>query len=103
MMNPQAPALVPTLRQRSTTYVRRGLDAFALLVMHELDALEGHVAEARERIAVARSARGLGDLLRTQLDLVPETRARLTLNARERRALLNGWMQELKALPRLAA
>lgn len=102
-MQPQAPVLIPTLRQRGAAYVRRGLDAFALLVMHELDAMEGHLAEARERVAVARAARGVSDLLRTQLDLVPETRARLALNARERRALLNGWVQELRALPRLAA
>lgn len=102
-MNPQAPIRVPELRRRGGTYVRRGLDAFALLLMHELDAMEGHFAEARERVAVARSARGLGDLLRTQLDLLPETRARLKLNALERRALVNGWVQELRALPRLAA
>lgn len=102
-MNPQAPVLILTLRQRGARYVRRGLDAFALLLMHELDAMEGHFAEARERVAVARTARGLGDLLRTQLDLVPETRARLRLNALERRALLNGWVQELRALPRLTA
>lgn len=102
-MIPQAPALIPGLRRRGTDYVRRGLDAFALLVMHELDAMEGHLAEARERVAVARAARGLSDLLRTQFDLIPETRARLRLNSRERRALVNGWVQELRALPRLAA
>jgi hypothetical protein len=75
----------------------------ALIVMHELDALSGHVAEVRERLAVARKARGLGDLVRDQVDLLPETRARLTLDQRERLALLRSWVADLRGGLRAAA
>ena len=84
-------------RERGRLYVRRAVGGLALVVMHELDALSGHVAEVRERLAVARQARGLGDLLRVQADLLPETRARLTLDQRERVALLHSWMADLRS------
>lgn len=62
---------------------------------HEMVALAGHWAEVRERWAVARKARGLGELLRDQLDLLPETRARLRLDHRERRLLLRQAVERL--------
>jgi hypothetical protein len=90
-------------RRRGEVYAQRAVGGFALLVMHELDALSGHVAEMRERLAVARKARGLGELVRDQVDLLPETRARLTLDQRERRALLHSWMADLRGGLRAAA
>ena len=76
-------------------YVERAVDGVAQVLLHEIDALSGHWAEVRERIAVARQSRGIGDLVRTQVDLLPETRARLVLDHRERRALLRSWWTDL--------
>ena len=97
------PAARNQRRRRGRTYVEHAIGGLALVVMHELDALSGHVAEVRERIAVARQARGLGDLLRDQVDLLPETRARLRLDQRERRALLHSWVADLRGGFRAAA
>ena len=44
-------------------YVERALGGAALMLIHEVDALGGHWAEVRERLAVARKARGLGELV----------------------------------------
>lgn len=97
------PAARNQRRRRGRAYVEHAIGGLALVVMHELDALSGHVAEVRERIAVARQARGLGDLLRDQVDLLPETRARLRLDQRERRALLHSWVADLRGGFRAAA
>jgi hypothetical protein len=78
-----------------TAVLSRAVDGAALLLMHELDALGGHWVELRERIAVARKARGFGELVRSQVDLLPETRARLSLDQRERRALVRSWLADL--------
>jgi hypothetical protein len=83
-------------RRRGELFARRAVGGFALILMHEIDALSGHLAELRERIAVARKARGLTQLLREQVDLLPETRVRLTLDQRERRALLYSWVADLR-------
>jgi hypothetical protein len=77
-------------------WLERAVDGAAALVLHELDALAGHWAEVRERVAVARAASGLGELVRVQVDLLPETRARLALDQRERLALLNSWIEDLR-------
>lgn len=78
-------------------YVQRVVGGLALVLMHEADALSGHYAEMRERLSIARRARGIGELVRDQLDLLAETRARLVLDHRERRALLNSWIADLRA------
>lgn len=88
---------------RSLAYLERAVDGAAQVLLHELDALSGHWAEVRERVAVARVSRGLGDLVRTQLDLLPETRARLSLDRLERRALLRSWLNDLRNGRREAA
>jgi hypothetical protein len=82
---------------RSPGYLARALDGATRMLRHEVDAVSGHWAEVRERLAVARKSRGLGDLLRTQVDLLPETKARLTLDQRERLALLRSWLADLRA------
>ena len=84
-------------------YLERALDGVTLLLQHELDAVSGHWVEARERLALARKARGLGELLRDQVDLLPETRARLLLDQRERKALLHSWWTDLRGGMREAA
>lgn len=81
---------------RSPGYFGRALEGAARLMRHEVDAVSGHWAELRERLAVAGKSRGLGDLLRTQVDLLPETKARLTLDQRERLALLRSWLADLR-------
>lgn len=90
-----------TLATRALTgrraYVARAVDGASSVLMHELDALGGHWVELRERVAVARKSRGLGDLVRSQVDLLPETRARLSLDQRERRALLRSWLADLRS------
>ena len=78
-----------------SAYLFRAVDGATLVLMHELDALGGHWVELRERVAVARKARGLVDLVRGQVDLLPETRTRLTLDQRERRALVRSWLADL--------
>lgn len=82
--------------ERSRVYADRAVGGLALIVAHELDAVSGHWAEARERIAVARQARRVSELVRNQVDLFPETRARLTLDQRERRALVRDFIKELR-------
>ena len=94
------PTNVPTVGR---AYLERALDGAAQLLLHEVDALGGHWAELAERLAVARKARGLGELVSQQVDLLPETRARLVLDHRERRALLHGWLTDLRNGPRQAA
>jgi hypothetical protein len=86
------------MKETARMYVRRAIGGLALVVMHELDALAGHVAEARERLAVAAKSQGLGELVRNQVDLLAETRARLVLDHRERRALLNSWVADLRSV-----
>lgn len=80
-----------------TAYLSRAVNGAALVLLHELDALGGHWVELRERVAVARKTRGLGELVRSQVDLLPETRARLSLDQRERRALVRGWLADIRA------
>ena len=81
---------------RGRVFIERAVDGATQMLIHEIDALSGHWAELRERLAVARQSRGIGDLVRTQVDLLPETRARLILDQRERRALLHSWLTDLR-------
>ena len=85
-----------TYRRRGELYAQRAVGGFALMVLHELDALSRHVVDVRERFAVAGEARGLGQLVRDQVDLLTETRARLVLDQQERRALLHSWVTDLR-------
>ncbi|MGH8443193.1 MAG: hypothetical protein ACRETF_09880 [Nevskiaceae bacterium] len=86
----------PTSRQ---AYLARVVDGATCVLRHELDALGGHWAELRERLAVARESRGLVELVRAQVDLLPETRVRLTLDQRERLALLHSVLTDLRPAP----
>lgn len=74
------------------TTARQGL---SLLAEHETNAFGDHLQALNRRLAVARKARSLGELLRDQLDLLPDTGARLRRDHHRRRQLLAGLRQEL--------
>jgi hypothetical protein len=57
--------------------LERTLDGIGQIAMHEAGALDNHVLALREHWAVARRARGVGEFLRDQLDLLPALRLRL--------------------------
>jgi hypothetical protein len=84
------------MEMRSELYAQRAVGGLALIVLHEVDALSRHWIDVRERMDVARKASGLGQLVREQVDLLDETRARLHLDQRERRALLHSWVADLR-------
>ena len=90
-------------RRQREMYAQRAVGGLALIVLHEIDALLRHWVEVRERLAVASQARGVGQLVRDQVDLLPETRARLHLDQRERRALVHSWVSDLRGTLREAA
>ncbi|ULQ47548.1 hypothetical protein JN531_004500 [Flagellatimonas centrodinii] len=76
--------------------VDQTVEATALLATHEVDALRGHWSELRERVILARHARTPGQLIREQLDLLPESRNRLRHDHRVRRSLWLGVRQDLR-------
>lgn len=62
-----------------------GLEQWAV---HEAASIDRHWLALRERVRVARRARGVGELLRNQIDLLPATTARLAEDHRKRVELL---------------
>ena len=90
-------------RRRGEAFAYRAVGGFTLIVLHEIDALTRHGVDVRERLAVARKARGVGQLVREQVDLLAETRARLAMDQRERRALLYSFWVDLRGGLRAAA
>ena len=82
-------------RRAGTAYVDRAVQDLLQLSHHEVDAISGHWSEVGERIAVARRARDVLELLRDQIDLLPETKARLSRNRLRRRALVRGLIKDL--------
>jgi hypothetical protein len=76
--------------------VDRLVGDLSLIVVHELGALRGHLAAAHERVRVARRARSVGELLRDQIDLLPETRNRLRRDHAVRRELWRGLMRDVR-------
>lgn len=79
----------------NATPMQRAAIGLAMIAVHEWGALGAHYAELRERVAVARRARGAGELLRDQMDLLPETQARLRQDQQVRRELLRRWVRTL--------
>lgn len=79
--------------KHTLTTARQGL---SLLAEHETNALGDHLQALNRRLVVARKARSLGELLRDQIDLLPDTRARLSRDHHQRRQLLAGLGQELR-------
>lgn len=72
------------------------MDGFSVLVEHETNAFDNLVASLRERISVARKARNVGELLRNQLDLLPDTQARLSRDHAVRGQLLKGFGRDIR-------
>lgn len=65
------------------------------LIQHEAEAITNHVDGLRVRVRVARRARSLGELLRNQWDLLPDTHARLRRDHFQRSLLLRSFGQRL--------
>jgi hypothetical protein len=66
-----------------------------MLAVHETDALRGHWSEINERLELARRARDSSELLREQVDLLPESRNRLVRDHQIRVELLRGLIKDL--------
>jgi hypothetical protein len=64
--------------------LERTIDSVGQIAMHEAGAIDNHLFALRERLAVARKARGVGELLRDQIDLLPASRNRLAADHRRR-------------------
>lgn len=77
--------------------LRTARQGLTLLAEHETNALGDHLQALNRRLAVARRARTVGELLRDQFDLLPDTRTRLSRSHRSRRALLADLKRELVA------
>ena len=77
--------------------LRTAQQGINLLAEHETNALGDHLQALNRRLVVARRARSLGELLRDQFDLLPDTRARLSRNHDGRRALLADLRRQLAA------
>lgn len=86
-----------TAQDRSEIYLDRLLGGVALIALHEAGSLQGHLEGVNERLRIARRARSLGELIRDQMDLLPETRNRFRQDHRVRRELWNGFVSDLKA------
>jgi hypothetical protein len=75
------------------------LENSALILVHEVEALRGHYAEARERLALVAEAGSPRELIRRQRDLAPESRRRRQRDREIRRALVQAlardWRQNL--------
>ncbi|HUP91726.1 MAG TPA: hypothetical protein VM074_05710 [Solimonas sp.] len=82
-----------TLRQ---FYLDRLLGGVALIALHEASSIQGHLQSAGERLRLAREARNVSELVREQIDLLPEERNRLRGDQEVRRALWRGLLVDLK-------
>lgn len=81
---------------KASHMLNTAMDGFSVLVEHETNALENLVSSLRERVVVARKARTVGELLRNQIDLLPDTGARLRRDHSMRRQLLAGFGRDLR-------
>jgi hypothetical protein len=70
--------------RRMEALLNKAMDRFGRIAMHEAGVIDGHLDGLRMRWSVARKARSLGELLRDQYDLLPDTRARIARDHRER-------------------
>lgn len=84
-------------------YLDRVFGGVTLIALHEADSLQGHLNAAHERLRIARRARSVGELLRDQVDLFPESRNRLRRDHQVRRELWRGLARDMAQPPRRAA
>lgn len=80
-------------------HIERAIEGLRELSRHEMEAFEGLWAELGERLAVARRAQGVFELVGDQVDLLPETRARLARHHERRLALLRNLVSDLAGAP----
>ncbi len=76
-------------------YVDRLIGDMATIARHEAEVLHGHLSAMNVRVRVAQRARGVGELLRDQVDLLPESRNRLRRDQSVRRRLWRGLIDDL--------
>ncbi|WP_146165887.1 hypothetical protein [Stenotrophobium rhamnosiphilum] len=91
---------VPALRElnnRVGHYLDRALSGIALVAVHEAGTLRGHWTDVDVRFRVARRARDAGELIRDQIDLLPESRNRMARDQRVRRELWRGVVKDFSA------
>jgi hypothetical protein len=81
--------------RRGRVYASRLLDGLSTIALHEADALNAHLLAAGERVRIALQARNAAELLRDQLDLLPESRNRLRRDHQLRRELWRGLIRDL--------
>lgn len=85
------------VRRELNHYLDRAIGGMALIAVHEAGALQGHWTEINERVAIARRARTASELIRDQLDLLPESRNRMRRDQDIRRELWRGLVKDLAA------
>lgn len=83
------------MKRQLNVYLDRAISGAALLAVHEAAALHGLWSELSERIRVARSARGPVELVREQVDLLPESRHRILRDHEVRLSLWRGLAKDL--------
>lgn len=76
--------MIRNRRMQMDKLLERALDGVGQIAMHEAGAIDNHLFALRERLAVARKARGAGELLRDQIDLLPASRSRFAADHRRR-------------------
>lgn len=78
-------------------YLDRAANGFSLIAVHESGALRAFGSALAERLAVARRARSAAELIRDQIDLLPESRTRFRRDHQVRRQLWRGLLRDLAA------
>lgn len=92
---PQISIGVQHLQDRLYHYWDRATTGVLLLAVHETEALQGHWSDLNERLELVRRARIGVDLVREQVDLLPESRNRLLRDHEVRVELLRGLIKDL--------
>lgn len=72
------------------------------LASHEWAALRGHGQALIARFDVARQASSIGQLIRDQVDLLPESRLRIRRNAEARQRIITSVNTALRSIARNA-
>ncbi len=84
------------ISRRGGIQASRLLDGLATIALHEADAINAHLLAAGERLRIALQARNATELLRDQMDLLPESRNRFRRDQRLRRELWRGLIRDLR-------
>ena len=90
------------IQEEMQQYLDRAANGVSLIAVHETNALRGLWSALAERLAVARRARTPGELIRDQIDLLPETRVRFMREQQVRSQLWRGLMRDMSAPVRKA-